>query len=82
MANSISYTFETARTIAREEKRIRLIAVRYVRNECISDDLLVELAQAILADDGDEVGTDAWVAEWFSKRVAREPRLAKSWRVS
>jgi hypothetical protein len=66
--------------VEKQDARIRAIALRYVRAECVTDDLLAELAQAILdADIGDGEGydPDVWIGRWFTERVAREPAIGR-----
>lgn len=66
--------------VEKQDARIRAIALRYVRAECITPDLLAELGQAILdADIGDGQGydPDVWIAKWFAARVAREPAIGR-----
>lgn len=69
---------DKARTIAEEERRMRAIAARFVRAEHVTEELLGDLARAILAAGIDHLGgrsEDEWIAEYFAARVRREPRL-------
>jgi hypothetical protein len=57
------------------DERIRSIGLRHLRPECITAELLSELAREILATETLDDGEDGWIERWFIARVQRAPHL-------